>query len=106
MFLLGLPKHGGWRPPSLCRRSRRLCLAYRLASYPARGDLWWVHWSEFWVAFCTGSFVVYPGALRLGTHSLIATLIFPFYSVGLVITSSVGGAAGQLLRSNYRWSGP
>ena len=50
---------------------------------------------------------VHSGALRLNAHNWTAVFIFPtIYSVGLIVTSAVGGGAGELLRSNNRWRGP
>jgi hypothetical protein len=49
----------------------------------------------------------YSGALKLNVRTWTAVFIFPaIYAVGLIITSAVGGGAGQLLRSNNRWRGP
>ncbi len=47
------------------------------------------------------------GALKLNVHTWAAVFIFPtIYAAGLVVTSAVGGSAGQLLRSNNRWRDP
>jgi hypothetical protein len=47
------------------------------------------------------------GALKLNARTWVVVFIFPtIYAVGLIITSAVGGGAGQLLRSNNRWRGP
>jgi hypothetical protein len=58
-----------------------------------------------------GAFVdlmlVHSGALRFNARTWTAVFIFPrIYSLGLIVTSAVGGGAGQMLRSNNRWRGP
>jgi hypothetical protein len=62
-------------------------------------------------SFLYGAFLelmlVHSGALRLNTRTWTAVFIFPrIYSLGLIVTSAVGGGAGQVLRSNNRWRGP
>ena len=62
-------------------------------------------------SFLFGAFeelmLVHSGALKLNAHTWTAVFIFPtIYSIGIVITSAVGGGAGELLRSNNRWRGP
>ena len=55
----------------------------------------------------TTAMLVHSGNLPLRAHTWVAILIFPsIYGVGLVLTCAVGGAAGELLRSNNRWRGP
>ena len=50
---------------------------------------------------------VHSGDLKLNARTWTILFIFPtIYSVGLIVTSAVGGGAGQLLRSNNRWRGP
>jgi fructose-specific phosphotransferase system IIC component len=49
----------------------------------------------------------HSGALKPNARTWTAVFIFPtIYAAGLIITSAVGGGAGQLLRSNNRWRGP
>ena len=62
-------------------------------------------------SFLYGAFeelmLVHSGALKLNARTWPAVFIFPtIYSFGLIVTSAVGGGAGQLLRSNNRWRGP
>jgi MFS family permease len=62
-------------------------------------------------SFLYGIFVeptqVHAGALKLNAHTWTAVFIFPtIYGLGLTLTSAVGGAAGQLLRSNPRLERP
>ncbi len=50
------------------------------------------------------SMLLHAGSFSLNAHTWPVMFIFPsIYSIGLVVTSSVGGGAGQLLRSNNRF---
>jgi hypothetical protein len=50
---------------------------------------------------------IHAGTLRLNGRNWTAVFIFPALSgISSVITSAVGGGAGELLRSNNRWRGP
>ena len=50
---------------------------------------------------------VHAGAFKLNSRTWTAVFIFPtIYAAGLMISSAVGGAAGQMLRSNNRWRRP
>jgi hypothetical protein len=62
-------------------------------------------------SFLFGAFeelmLVHTGVLKLNADTWTAVFIFPtIYSLGIVVTSVVGGGAGELLRSNNRWRGP
>jgi uncharacterized membrane protein YeaQ/YmgE (transglycosylase-associated protein family) len=62
---------------------------------------------SFFYGALSASLQFHSGALTFNARTWTAVFIFPtIYGLGSVVTSAVGGAAGQLLRSNQRLERP
>jgi len=49
---------------------------------------------------------IHSGLIRLNARTWPVLFTIPIFGIGQVITSTVAGGAGELLRSNHRWRVP